>query len=296
MTRVRCRRPSGITVPVWVAAVLIVATAAPASAQGRGSGLGRGRGGPTSASATTTAAPSPAGSRQFGSWLDDASVVGEGQAWTALSFGHYRFGGGHENDFPILDATLGFTKRAQIGLTLPFYRVHTPGSPVAAGVGDVYLNAKVLIVDSGSNPRGFGLAVTPVVEVQGDPVPGEPRASWAAPVSVELRVAGYRVFGTGGYFSRGALVGGGAVELPLTNRLVITGALSFSRSLKDDELSDLLQTPRNRTDLTAVAAYFMTPTLAVYGGTGRTLSSDPTATSLLLTGGLSIAFRPALLP
>jgi hypothetical protein len=239
-------------------------------------------------SASTTAAPSPTGSRQFGSWLDDASVVGEGQAWTAL----YWFRAGHENDFPIVDATLGFAERAQIGMTVPFYRVYTPGGTVASGVGDVYLNAKVMLVDASANTSGFGLAVTPVVEIQGDPVPGEARASWATPVSFELRREGYRVFGTGGYFSRGALIGGGAIEAPFTTHLVVTGALTFSRSVKEDELSDLLGVPRNRADLTAVAAYFVKPTIAVYAGTGRTLSGHPTATTLLLTGGLSISSRP----
>jgi hypothetical protein len=276
---------------VWVAVVVIMTAAPPAFAQVRG----RGRGGPTSVSATTTAAPSPVGSRQFGSWLDDASVIGEGQAWTALSFGHYRFSAGHENDFPIVDATLGFAERAQIGMTVPFYHLSTPGGPVASGVGDVYLNAKVMLVDASSNADGFGLAITPVIEVQGDPVPGEARAAWATPISFELRREGYRVFGTGGYFSRGALVGGGAIEKPLTSRLVMTGALTFSRSLKNDELADLLGMPRNRADVTAMAAYFVTPTIAVYGGTGRTLSGHETATSLVLIGGLSMSFRPQLL-
>jgi hypothetical protein len=44
-----------------------------------------------------------------------------------------------------------------------------------------------------------------------------------------------------------------------------------------------------------VAAYFVTPTIAVYGGTGRTLSGHETATSLVLIGGLSMSFRPQLL-
>jgi hypothetical protein len=278
-----------------LAAIVVLLAPPPATAQGRGNGGGRGRGGPTSA-AVSSVAPLPAGSRQFASWLDDASVLGPGQAWTALSFGYSRFTGGHETDFPIVDASLAVAPRAQLGLSVPFYRVYPLGSPSVSGIGDVYLSAKLALVDSAAHRNGFGLAVSPLVEIQGSPSPGSPRASWAAPVSLELRVGGYRLFGTGGYFSRGAVIGGGAIEVPLTDRLMVTGALTHTRSLKADPAADLLQLPAVRTDVSGVAAYFLTSSVAVYGGTGRTLGTGSTATSLTVSGGISVTFVPRMAP
>ena len=272
---------------IAAAAVFAALTTAPAAAQGRGNGFGRAQG----AAISGGSAQAPAG-RQFGSWLDDASVVAPGQAWAALLFGHFRLPGGHQTDFPTVDAGFGVTPRVQVGLSVPYYRLHWSDGSTAAGVGDVYASSKISLIDPSS--RRLGVAVAPLVEIQNHPAEGSGRLSWAAPVNVEYRADGMRLFGSAGYFSRGALFGSGAIEVPLSDRLVVTGALSLTRSMRDGLGAAAADLPPTRGDVTATAAYFVTPVLAVFGGTGRSLGSH--GTSLLVTGGLSISFMPALQP
>jgi hypothetical protein len=219
-----------------------------------------------------------------------------GDAWAALALGHYRFGSSRQTDFPMIDVGVGVTPRAQVGLAVPYYRFSASDGSSLSGVGDVYVNAKLVLVDPATHARRLGVAVAPLVEIQNAPLPGTSRVAFAAPVNVELRADGYRLFGSGGFFSRGAVFGSGAVETPVTERLVLTAAISITRSVKEDLEADLQQIPRNRSDVSAVAAFFLTPTVALFGGTGRTLSGHATATSLLITAGVSVTFTPQMVP
>jgi hypothetical protein len=103
------RSLSGAVAVVTVAALV----GAPAAfAQGRGKGLGKGRGSTPSASPPAAAAAAPiAGFRQFGAWLDDASLVEPGTVWAAMPLGHFRLAGGRQTDFPTADAAFGLTAR-----------------------------------------------------------------------------------------------------------------------------------------------------------------------------------------
>jgi hypothetical protein len=272
-------------------ALVMVAFAVPAAAQGRGNHFGRGK--------TTAAAPTPSaaaaapslGIRQFGSWLDDASVMAPGNAWTAISFGYFRSSGSRQTDFPSVDAGLALTDRVQVGFSVPYNRLHFPDGTGVNGVGDMYVNAKMTLADPGGSSR-LGVAITPVVEISSEPLPGASRFAWAAPLSFEVRGGSNRVFGTTGYFSRGAFFGSTAVERQLNDRVVLTGSLTHMRSLKEDAEADAMGLPRNRTDVTGVASYFVTESLAVFAGTGRTLADSANGTSFLLTGGLSFSFTP----
>lgn len=281
------------------AIVIVALAAAPAAAQGRGQGVGRARGGPTtSGSAAPASSPtsSAAGVRQFGAWLDDASLLAAGMAWTALSFGHYRTPGGHQTDFPVIDASVGLARRAQFGITVPYYRLHFTDGSSLNGLGDVYFSGKFSILDPADGTGRLGLALSPVIELL-DESTSDDRFAWALPVNVELRSDRYRIFGSTGYFSRGAIFASTALEVPLNDRVVVTGALSMMRSLSDDPTADALQLPKSRSDVTAVAAYFLTPSIALFAGTGRTISAvEATGTSFMVTGGLSVTFAPRVTP
>lgn len=275
---------------VWGLAMVALA-AAPAAAQGRGKGLGRGRGPAPAASSAAGSGPTVA-IRQFGAWLDDASLLEPAQGWTAVTFGHYRSPGLHQTDFPIVDAAYGLTRRVQVGVSVPFYRLHFPDGSRASGLGDVYFNAKVSVIDPAKAKNGIGLAVVPIVEVlsQPDPIEGG-RFFWAAPVSVELRQPKFRLYGSGGYFSRGAVFGSGAVEAPVTDRLIVTGALIITRALNADPAADALALSKSRSDLTGGVVYVLGPSIAAFGSIGRTIStSDPNSLSLMLSGGVSFTF------
>jgi hypothetical protein len=278
--------------------VLFALAAGSAAAQGNGKALGKGRAGPvTSGSASATATAPSAGVRQFGSWLDDASVLGTGNAWTAISFGHYRTPYSHQTDFPIADVSVGVTRRAQVGVTVPYYQLQLADGSSLNGIGDMYFSTKLSLVDPHDKGRRVGLAVSPTVEVLDTSTPGAGRFGWGAPVNLEFRGTGYRVFGSTGYFSRGAVFGSSAVEIPVHERLMITTALSVMRSVNNDPVADAVQLPKSRTDLNGVAAYFLSPSFAVFGGAGRTLSNAAAGgTSLMITAGISVSFTPHVAP
>src|SRR3954453_18442590 len=77
-----------------------------AFAQGHGHAYGHGKpGGGTAGSGRATPLPrSGAGVRNFGVWLDDASVAAPGGGWMSLSFGYYKTDMFRELDMPVADA------------------------------------------------------------------------------------------------------------------------------------------------------------------------------------------------
>jgi hypothetical protein len=262
-----------------------------AAAQGRANGYGRGRGGPsTTGSAAPAVSTADGGFRQFGSWLDDASLLEPGMGWTAVSLGHFRSSWTRQTDFPVMDVGFGLTSRLQAGITIPYYQLSFVDGTHASGFGDLYLSAKVSLANPETQRAGWGLAVTPLVEILDTADAGGGRVSWAAPFTTELRTDRFRVFGSAGYFSRGAFFGGGALEAPVSDRVVLTTAFTHTRSTNDNLLVEALRTPQTRTDVTAVVAWFASSSVAIFGGVGRTFSiGDDTA---MITAGLSWSFVP----
>ena len=296
LRRRRATSDSRMSVRSTFVACLIVAggilsVVPPALAQGKGKGLAKGRGKtPTpTVQAASAGAPVATGIRQFGAWLDDASLAEPGGGWAAISLSHFRSSGGRQTDFPIVDGAVGLFPRVQIGITIPYYRLSYADGSTASGLGDIYLAAKVGLVDPAETASGFGLAVTPLVEILADPDPaGQRNFHWGAPVSVEWRQAKYRLYGSSGWFSRGAFFASGAVELPLTSRVTATGALVHTRALNEDSNADAFGLSKTRTDLSGGVAYFLAPTVAVYGSLGRTISAqDANAASLMFSAGVS---------
>jgi hypothetical protein len=276
-----------------VVAGVALAGASPAAAQGKGKGLAKGRGPtPPAAPSSASAAVPIFGIRQFGVWLDDASLLEAGSASAAVSLGLVRSAGGRQTDFPIVDAGLGLTPRVQLGMTVPYYQLSFADGSQAAGLGDVYLATKVGLIDPAKTTSGFGLAVSPLLEILADSDPTGGRSFHVGlPVSVEWRQPKYRLYGSSGWFSRGAFFTSGALELSLTDRVVATGVLSHTRALNDDPNADAMGMSKARTDLMGGAAFFATPSIAIYGSLGRTISAqDANAASFMLGAGVSMTF------
>jgi hypothetical protein len=101
---------------------------------------------------------------------------------------------------------------------------------------DLYFGAKYTIIDPTLTLSEFGLAVNPVVEVlsAGNP---DGRVHFALPVNVELRRQPFRMYGSAGYFTRGSVFAGGALEWTGT-RMIVTGSLTQSYSIKEDLMLD----------------------------------------------------------
>jgi len=282
---------AGLFVPVVLALAV-----APAHAQGKGGGRGKvksGSGPVTSGSAAPASSGSGIAIRQFGAWLDDASLLAPGDAWTSITIGHYRSFAGSQTDFPVVDTGFGLSKRTQFGLTVPYYHARFNDGTSVGGFGDVFLSGKVLLVEA--RDRSIGVAISPVVEFSQDPLPGQSSVGWGAPLDIEAKLPGFRVFGSTGYFSRGALFAAGALEVPVGDRLVATGGLTMMRSTNASPAADAIGLSKGRSDITGSAAYFLSPSIALFASTGRTIGSgDGTGTNFMLTGGVSFSYAPKL--
>jgi hypothetical protein len=259
-----------------------------AFAQGHGHAYGHGKpGGVTAGSGSATPLPaSGAGVRNFGVWLDDASIAAPGGGWMSLSFGYYKTDMFRELDMPVADAGVGLNKRAQFGFSVPVYNLNVAGVPPARGLGDLYLHTKIQLRDASS---GFGYAVVPILEVaSGVQAVGQHRVHWALPVSMEMQRQEWRVYGATGYFSRGSLFASGALERALSSQLSMTGTLSTSYSTKAD-IVPMPGSSRVRTDVSGGASYAVRPTWIVFGSLGRTISAhDENSTRLSVSGGMTL--------
>jgi hypothetical protein len=283
-----------------VAALLVFAFALPAAAQGNGKGLGKNKknqqqqpqqppdqgGGPESA-------PIPgSGIRNFGAWLDDATLQTPGRGWMTFSVGYWKSEFGHQWEAPGIDAGLGLGKRVQVSVTAPVSRIEYTDGTSVHGLGDVYVAAKVGLLTP-DTARPYGVALIPVVEIlsSNSVAEGDGRVHWGLPVSFEWRFSSFRTYGSVGYFSRGAGFAAGAVEVPLSEKLYVTASLSHSRSMEDDPLSDALELSQTRWDLTGIAGYTIKGA-TVFVSIGRTISRlDAYGSSLAFTAGASGGFQ-----
>ncbi len=242
----------------------------------------------TAGSGSSTPLPaSGAGIRDFGVWLDDASVAAPGGGWVSLSFNYFRSDLFHEIDVPVADAGVGVTRTVQFGFTVPYYNLRNAGGGAYAhGLGDLYLHSKVQLRDPAAASNGIGFALLPIVEVLSTDAPaGRHRVNWALPFSVELQRRGWRTYASSGYFSRGSIFASGALERAVSEHVWITGTISRSFSLHDTA-ADL---PRVRTDAGGGASYLLRSGIILFGSVGRTMTStDPERARLLLSGGVSI--------
>jgi hypothetical protein len=227
--------------------------------------------------------------RQFGAWLDDASASFRGEGYTTVAIGHWRMEGVTQTNVPMFGVGLGVTDRLQVGANVPFYRVSWAGGS-ASGLDDVYLNAKYTILDPALTLSEVGLAVSPVLEILSAGAP-DGRLHVALPVSVEVRRLPFRVYGSAGYFSRGAFFGGGALEWTASNSLVITGSITHSYSLPDDDTLDAMAVSRKRADVSMSLGYPLGTRAVAFGSIGRSLSGiREGGTSVAVTGGVAIRF------
>jgi hypothetical protein len=246
---------------------------------------------PTTSSATAVtpdAAPPVSSFRQFGAWLDDASApTWRGEGYTSIGVGYFRLAGSSQMSVPMLGMGMGLSDRLQVSASVPFYRTSSADATYS-GLDDMYFGAKYTIVDPTLTLSEFGLAVNPLVEVLSAGNPD--RVHFALPVSVELRRQPFRVYGSAGYFTRGSVFSGGALEWTGA-RLIVTGSLSQSYSIKEDLALDSMSVSRQHLSVSGSAAVPLTSRAAGFVSVGRSLSSpEQGGTSLALTGGMSIRF------
>ena len=234
-------------------------------------------------------------SRQFGSWLDDASTSYRGDSYTSIGVGYWRLADTTQINAPMLGVGWGFTDRLQVSASVPFYHTNYSGT-TSSGLDDMYLGTKYTIVDPTLTLSEFGLAVSPVVEVLSAGSP-DGRVHFVLPVNVELRRQPFRVYGSAGYFTRGSVFAGGALEWT-SSRMILTGSMTRSYSIKEDLLLDSMGVGREHVDVSGSVAVPVTSRTAAFVNVGRSLSPiEEGGARLALSGGLSFRFSaPAATP
>jgi hypothetical protein len=241
------------------------------------------------AAAPVTTAPS---FRQFGSWLDDASAPTRGEGRAGFGVGYWKLSGASQLNAPMIDFGYGISDRVQVSASVPFYHTSFAGSTYR-GLDDVYISGKYTVLDPTLTESEFGLAVSPVLELLSEGAP-DGRVHFGVPVSVELRRQPFRVYGSVGYFSRGSVFTGGALEWATPAGAVLTGALVQSYSLQDDAVLDSLGISKQRVDVVGGVAYPVLPMAAAYVSVGRSLTSiEEGGTIVSVSGGISFRFSAA---
>jgi hypothetical protein len=251
------------------AALLLFVIARPASAQGTGA-------------------------RQFGVWLDDATASPPGQGWGTFGVGYVRATFGEQWDAPSMDAGIGIPRRIQISVSVPFTRIDYPDGTTTRTMGDAYGAVKMTLLDPADDDRSFGFAIVPIVEfLSSSSVPeGSGRTHWALAGAGEKRFETWRAYSSVGYYSRGSAFAAAAGEVPVSEKVTITGTLSFAHSLEDDPVSDAEGISGNRWDLSAGAVYFFNSRATLYASMGRTISHiDVNAATFTFAAGVSFGFQ-----
>jgi hypothetical protein len=300
MTRARSR---AIVAALCIAGSLVGAASAAAQGQGPPTTTpGRGRAGrpgaPPSAGAGRGGAPTTSAEftvRNFGTWVDDTYVLAPGEAWVGIGASLWRLSSVDQVEAPAFDASFGIAPRIHVAATVPLSTLRYPDGFSERSLGDTYVSIKIGLRDP---QTGFGLAVAPVLEVLADGSWPDPdggtigRVHWGLPVNLEYRGTGFRVYGSTGYFSRGAVFGSGTLDVAVGERAGVLGLITHTYSTKDAVNAPESQLRTTRTDASGGAYVILRPSVAVYGLAGRTVSAlDDYGSRFFVSGGIS--FRVA---
>jgi hypothetical protein len=279
--------------------VAVLGISGTATAQGRGRGVGRPQassstvpartGGPTSTAALALHAS--LSFPQFGAWLDDASTVAAGAGYASVGTAYWRGSGADQINAPVLGATYGVTDRAQLSASVPFYRVRYDGYS-GGGLESVYVSGKFALVTPDANSGGFRLALGAVAEIlSASVVEGGSRAHWAIPVSVEFRASTLRLYGSTGYFSRGAFFAGGAVEWTAQTGTSLTGSFTHSQSAHGVTMATAATVPHEALrEANLSVSQSISNSTSVYGAVARTFSTTGIDGASSVGAGLSFRF------
>jgi hypothetical protein len=249
-------------------------------------------GGPSGAETSGGAAGAGASTRirSLGVWLDDATTLGPQETWLTLSTQWWGSPIGNGTDVPVFDLAAGITSNIQAFASLPYSRVNYTGLPAIGEVGTTYLGAKVQFADP--QTRSIGMAVAPSLEILSDSAidgTGLSRVNAVLPVSLEWRRDQTRVYGSTGYFTRGAWFVGGALEQTLADHWVVTGALSSAWTTDSHALAQEVDLHTTRTDISGSLSWIASPRLILFGSAARTLSTlDADSTRYAFTVGASM--------
>ncbi len=237
--------------------------------------------------------PASARVRSLGAWLDDATAMGVGEAWMTVSLQQWSSPIGSGLEAPVMDVVAGVRPRVHLFASLPYSRTTYTGLPTYGELGTVYVGGKVVLREPDDEVVGF--AVTPAAEILSASAideTGYSRLNLVLPLNVEWRHGSTRIYGSTGYFTRGAVFASGAVERALSDRTVVTAALSQGWATGDQAVAEALGLRQSRTDLSGSVAWVASQHLMLYGGLARTISPiDADAIRYAVSVGASMNLR-----
>lgn len=279
-----------VAVAVFVSVLAMVGTAA---AQGRGKGPGRTGGAPAqngSASAAPVALQPSSLFPQFGTWLDDATTAAVGAGYLSMGASYWRGMNAEQVDAPIFGVTYGISNRAQLSATVPFYRATYEGFS-GSGLDNIYISGKIAVVDPDAGSGRFGLAIGAAAEILGARIADVSRAHWVVPLSLELRGAAVRLYGSTGYFSRGAFFAAGAFEWTVPTGTSVTASLAHSAPVHGVTTGPIASVPRSSLrDASVFLSHPVSSTASVFVGGSRTFSGTWIDGASSVSGGFSFRF------
>lgn len=232
--------------------------------------------------------------RALGAWLDDASVLPPGETWVAVSASKWALPVATGADAPVIDLSVGVTERVQASVSVPYFRAAPTSGETLRGVGDIYVTTKVVLREA-TDDGGVGLAIAPTAEILSRSSivdTSSRRVNWVLPLNLERRFTTGRVYGSTGWFSRGAFFVSAALERYVTDAFSLSAAATHSSSTDDSALSGELGLGRRRLDVSGTAVYSVSPAMAVFASLGRTVwGRDADSTRVIASGGVSMKVR-----
>lgn len=227
---------------------------------------------------------------QFGTWLDDATTADVGAGYVSIGASYWRGSNADQVDAPIFGVTYGLTTRAQLSATVPVYRASHEGFS-GTGLDNIYVSGKIAVVDPDAGNQRFGLAIGAVAEILSAGRADGSRAHWAVPLSIELRGTAVRLYGSTGYFSRGAFFAAGAFEWTVPTGTSLTGSLTHSASVPGVTGAMTATVPRSSLrDASLFISHPVSSTASVYVAGSRTFSGTWIDGASSVGGGLSFRF------
>lgn len=277
--------------------IALMAMSAPAFAQGQGHGRGQGqaRGQQSNPPPSRNDLPSPVVAPSALSvtpfaWIDDATLLQPGVISVALSVARWSGSSGSEVDAPVIDVAAGVSRRVHFTATIP--RVIGSDDPLGAagGVGTSYIGAKIAVLDPA---RRVKVSATPTLEVLGsglsDAVEGGGRMHVGLPGSAEIDYGPARLYGGGGFFSRGIWFAGGGVGMRIADNAF--ASIAYSRSWRTSGTADVPLSLRARADVIGAVSYAVASNVSVFGSLGRTIGTlAENGAGTTLAGGVAFAF------
>jgi len=275
-------------------AILVVAVSTSALAQGKSQAHKKAT--PAPPSRNDLAAPPVATASSGGAsplaWVDDATVVDPGGISLAISMIRWSGSGLSEVNVPIVDVAFGLTRRVQLSASVPRVVGSDDPAGAAGGLGTSYFSTKISVRDDAKH--GVKIAVAPTLEVLSPGVveglaPGEHRVQVGFPASAEIDHGPLRLYGTAGYFTRGAWFTGGGAGITVTDKVGVSAG--FSRAWRRAETPDIPLADRARNEISGSASYAIAPSVRLFGSLGRTIATpEENGAGTTIGGGVSFFF------